>query len=98
MKRHIAVLGAVFVVGVAAATTASARDSFAISIGGPGFGVGYSAGGYRFAYAAPPLVYSPAVVYSGLPYGYAYAPAPVVYGRYERDYVPGWRHRYGRRY
>jgi hypothetical protein len=88
MKRHLALLAAVFVVGIAAATTAAARDSFAVSIGVPGFGVGYAAPGYGYAYAAPP----PAPAYYGAPYPYYY-PGPVVYGYYG----PDWHHRYWHR-
>ena len=81
--------------GATLATSASARDSFSISIGGPGYAIGYSNGGYAPAYRAgyypapvyaapayaPPVVYSPAPVYS---YDYGYrAPyyAPVVVSR-----------------
>ena len=92
MKRHLALLAAVFVVGIAAATTAAAHDSFAISIGGPGFGVGYANGGYGYAYAAPPVVAAPPPVYYGAPYPYYY-PGRVAYGYYG----PYWRHRYWHR-
>jgi hypothetical protein len=92
MKRHLALLAAVSVVGIAAATTASARDSFAVSIGVPGFGVGYAPGGYGYAVAAPPVAV-PAPAYYGAPYAYAY-PGPVVYGGY---YGPYWHHRYWHR-
>lgn len=97
MRRHVAVLAALFFVGATVATAASARDSFAVSIGVPGFGVGYSTGGYGYAYAAPPVVYSPPVAYAA-PYPY-YGPAvSVVYGRpYVRYYHPYWRGRYWRR-
>jgi len=49
MKRHLGMLAAVLVIGAAASTTAGARDSFAISIGVPGLGVGYSTAGYGYA-------------------------------------------------
>jgi len=62
MKRHLGMLAAVFVVGVTVATTAAARDSFAISIGAPGFGVGYATGGAGFAVVAPPVVAPPVVM------------------------------------
>ncbi len=94
MKHRIALLAALFVVGVAAAGAASAHDSFAISIGAPGFGVGYSTRGYGFAYAAPPVVYSPPAVYAPYPY---YAPAVVYGGPYVSYYHPYWRHRYWHR-
>jgi hypothetical protein len=97
MKRRIAMLAAVFVVGVGAATAASARDSFAISIGAPGFGIGYSSRGYGFAYAAPPVVYSPPAVYAPYPYSY-YAPAAVYGGPYVSYYRPYARYRYWHRY
>jgi hypothetical protein len=88
MKRHHAMLAAVLVVGVTAATTAAARDSFAVSIAAPGFGVGYATGGPAYAVVAPPVVAPPAV--------YVY-PAPVVYGpRFAGYYGPYW-HRYWRR-
>lgn len=98
MKRHLAMLAAVFVVGATAATVASARDSFAVSIGIPGFGFGYSAPGYGYGYVAPPVVAAPPVAYYGAPY---YYPGPVVAyrGPYVRYYGgPYWRARYWRRY
>jgi hypothetical protein len=103
MRRHVAVLAALFVVGATVATAASARDSFAVSIGVPGFGVGYSTRGYGYAYAAPPVAYPPPVAYSppvayAAPYPY-YGPAPVVVyaGPYGRYYHPYWRARYWHR-
>ncbi|TMG86661.1 MAG: hypothetical protein E6H74_02730 [Betaproteobacteria bacterium] len=45
MKRRIAMIAAAAVLlagGATVATTASARDSFSISIGAPGFAVGYA--------------------------------------------------------
>jgi len=96
MKRHLALLAAVVVVGVTAATTAAARDSFAISIGAPGVGVGYASGGYGFAVAAPPVVAPPPAVYYGPAYPDVY-PAPIVYGpRVVGYYGPYWRYRYWR--
>jgi hypothetical protein len=66
MKRHLAMLAAVLVLGVAAIGSASAHTGFAISIGVPGVVV-----------AAPPAAYyGPAYAY---PY---YYPGPVVYGYY----------------
>src|SRR5438552_1266816 len=55
MKQRIAKLAAVvLLVGSAAlAPSAFARDSFAVSIGVPGFGFGYSNRGYGYAYVAP---------------------------------------------
>jgi hypothetical protein len=93
MKRHLAMLAAVLVVGVTAATAAAARDSFAVSIGAPGFGVGYASGGYGYAVVAPPVAVAPSAVYYGAPYPYVY-PARF-YGPYSRPY---WRYRYWHRY
>jgi len=84
MKHRIATIAAASVLLAGAATiasTASARDSFSVSIGVPGFAVGYANPGYY----APPVVYAPPVSYA--PY-YAYG-APVVYGPrvvYSRPY------------
>src|SRR5947209_893035 len=77
MKKRLAALAAagLLVAGAGFATTASARDAFSISIGGPGYAVGYSNVGYGGAYYAPPVVTYPAPVYS---YGPSYYPAPVV--------------------
>jgi hypothetical protein len=68
MKRHLAVLAAVLVLGVAAIGTASAHTGFAISIGIPVPGV---------AYAPPPAYYGPTYAYP-----YYYPAGPVVYGYY----------------
>src|ERR1700746_306237 len=94
----IAVAAALAVGSAAVATTASARDNFAVSIGVPGLAVGYSNYGYgrSYVYAAPPVVYAPPVAYSA-PY---YAGYPVVYGPrvvYTRPYVyrPYWHAHYG---
>ena len=98
MKRRIATIAAAaaLVVGATVATTASARDSFAISIGVPGFAVGYGTPRYY----APPIAYAPPVAYYDAPVVY---PAPVVYGPryvYARPYVyyrPYWRGHYWHR-
>src|SRR6266700_7810380 len=71
--------------GATVATTASARDSFAVSIGVPGVAFGYSnyGYGYGYGYVAPPAYsyYAPAPAYSYYgppavayyqPYGYGY--------------------------
>ena len=98
MKRHLGMLAVAFVVGVAAAGTAAARDSFAISIGGPGFGVGYATGGYGHAYVTPAVVALPPVVNYGAAYPYYYAAPRVAYGPYVRYSGAYVRYRYGRRY
>lgn len=110
MKRSIATLAAaaVLVGGATLASSASARDSFSISIGGPGYAVGYSNRGYAPSYSgyyAPPVVYS-APAY-GYDYGYSapyYAPpvvvspavvyrAPYAVAYVGRPYYYGHRHR-----
>jgi len=89
MKRHLGIVAAVLVIG-AVASSAALANSFAVSIGGPGFGVGYSTGGYGFAYAPPPVAVAPAPYYAP-PYPYYVAPR-VVYAPYGRYYHgPYWR-------
>ena len=96
----IAATAALAIAGTTLATTASARDQFSVSIGAPGFAVGYSNYGYggAYAYAAPPVVYAPPVAYYGAPY---YSGYPVAYGPrvvYARPYVyhrPYWHAHYG---
>lgn len=103
MKRQLATIAAsaALVAGVAIATTASARETFSISIGAPGFVAGYSNYAYPrgYAYAAPPVVYAPPVTSYDAPFVY---PAPVyAYGArlvYSRPYAyrrpfrhHGWR-------
>jgi len=96
MKHRIAMLAAAaFLIGGATiASTASARDSFSIAIGAPGFGLGYSNRGYGFAYVAPPAYYG----YGAPAYSYYPAPAyygpPVVYGPTVAYYRPWYHHRY----
>ena len=90
MRSYLKPLAAVAVVaGAAAFATGALANSFAVSIGAPGFAVGYSNhGGYVAAYAPPPAYYAPPA-YS--PY---YAPAPVYYGApvvYRRAYYGGYR-------
>ena len=91
----IAATAALAIAGTTLASTASARDQFSVSIGAPGFAVGYSNYGHygrSYVYAPPPVVYYAAPYYSGY---------PVVYGPrvvYARPYVyhrPYWRGRYG---
>ena len=100
MKRRLATIAAaaaLALAGTTLASTASARDLFSISIGAPGFAVGYSNYGRSYVYAAPPVVYAPPVAYYGAPVAYP----PVVYGPrvvYARPYVyhrPYWRAHYG---
>jgi hypothetical protein len=77
MKHRIATITAAALLlagGATVASTASARDAFSVSIGLPGFAVGYANPGY---YAPAPVVYAPEVAYYGAP---VYAAAPVVYG------------------
>ena len=90
MKRHLAILAAATLVAGSAVFAGSAlANSFAVSIGAPGFAVGFSNHGGYVAAAVPPVYAAP--VYAA-PYPY-YAPAPVyysapvVYGR------PGFYHR-----
>jgi hypothetical protein len=87
MTRRIATLLAVAVLavgGATLATSASARDSFAVSIGVPGVAFGYSnygyAPAYSYYYAPPPYYYAPPVVAYYGPYGYYHHYRP--YGYY----------------
>ena len=103
MKLRLATIAAATALAIGTATvatTASARDNFAVSIGLPGFAVGhsnYGRFGHSYVYAAPPVVYAPPVAYYGAPVVYS----PVVYGPrvvYVRPYVyhrPYWRAHYG---
>jgi len=87
MKHRIATIAAAALLlgGATVASTASARDNFSVSIGVPGFAVGYGNPGYY----APPVVYAPPVAYA------PYYGAPVVYGA---PAVYGTRFVYGRPY
>jgi hypothetical protein len=94
MKHRIATIAAAALLlagGATVASTASARDAFNISIGLPGFAVGYANRGY---YAPPPVVYAPEVAYYDAP-EVAYYDAPVVYAA---PVVYGPRIVYGRPY
>jgi len=102
MRRCLTSLAAVAVVaGAAVFAPGALANSFAVSIGVPGFAVGYANhGGYVAAYAPPPVYYAPAYPY----YGPAYVPAPPVYYRppvvyggvaYYGGYRP-WPHRHYR--
>jgi hypothetical protein len=83
MKHRIATITAAALLlasGATVASSASARDFFSVSIGVPGFAVGYANPGYY----APPVAYGPPAVYYGGPVAYAAAPVygpRVVYGR-----------------
>ena len=90
MNRRIATIAAVavFSAGVAVAPSASAGN-VAVSIGLPGFSVGYSNRGYGFIAAAPAPYYL-APYYAPAPvvgYGAPYVAAPVVYAPYVRPYA-----------
>jgi hypothetical protein len=91
MKHRIATIAAAGLLlagGATFASTASARDSFSVSIGVPGFAVAYGNrgyyGGYYGGYYAPPVAYAPYYYDAPVAYG-----APVVYGPrvvYSRPY------------
>ncbi len=85
MHRRISTLAAavLFAGGIAATTTASANSNFAVSIGVPGFGVGYASNGFGFVAAAPRVYGSP---YYAAPPVVAYSP-PVAYAPWYRPRV-----------
>jgi len=98
MKLRLATIAATAALALAGATlasTASARDQFSVSIGAPGFAVGYSNYGRSFVYAAPPVVYAPPVAYYGAPYYSGYYGPRVVYARPYVYHRPYWRAHYG---
>jgi hypothetical protein len=75
-----------------AAPSAMARSSWSVSIGGPGFGIGYSDYGHRHGWGG-----NYGYAYGGYGYGYpggyypAYYAAPVYYyGGYYPSYYPGY--------
>jgi hypothetical protein len=89
MTRRIAALAAAALVavgGATLATSASARDSWSVSIGAPGVAFGYSNYGYApYYYApAPAYYYGPPVVYRPYyrPYYNHYYYGPSVYYRH----------------
>jgi hypothetical protein len=88
MTRRIAALAAAALVavgGATLATSASARDSWSVSIGAPGVAFGYNTYGYAPYYYAPaPVYYGPPVVYRPYyrPYYYHYYYGPSVYYRH----------------
>ncbi len=98
MKHRIATIAAATLLlagGVTMASSASAHGSVSVSIGLPGFAVGYAPG----YYAPPPVAYAPPVSYYGAPV--VYAAAPVVYGPrvvyghpYYRPYYRGYYRHY----
>ncbi|MDQ6916649.1 MAG: hypothetical protein M3023_02400 [Pseudomonadota bacterium] len=104
MKHRIATIAAAGLLlagGATLAGTASARDNFSVSIGVPGFAVGYSNRGYGYygSYYAPAPVYAPPVAYAPYSYYYdapvVYAAPPVVYGPrvvYGRPYYRPYHH------
>jgi hypothetical protein len=94
LSAHLSAVAAVAVLGsVVAFAPAAAANSYAVSIGAPGFAVGFSNhGGYVSAYAPPPVYYAPAPVYYE---PYSYGPT-VVYGNY--NYGPYYHPRYHRYY
>ncbi len=86
MTRRIAALAAAALVavgGATLATSASARDSWSVSIGAPGVALGYNTYGYAPYYAPAPVYYGPPVVYRPYyrPYYYGYY-GPRVYYRH----------------
>jgi len=89
LTAHLSAVATIAVLGGALAfAPAAAANSYAVSIGAPGFAVGFSNhDGYVSAYAPPPVYYAPAPYYEP----YYYAP-PVVYGGYYGPYY----HRYHR--
>jgi hypothetical protein len=104
MNRRIATLAAAaaLAAGVVLAPSASAGGNVAVSVGLPGFSVGYSNHGYGFIAAAPAPYY--AAPYYAAPYYAApyYAPAPVVtyapyapvaYAPYYRPYARPYNYR-----
>ena len=98
MKHRIATIAAAGLLlagGATIASTASARDAFSVSIGVPGFAIGYGSRGYYGGYYAPPVVYAPPVAYAPYYDAPVYAAAPVVYGPrfvYGRPYYRAYYH------
>lgn len=91
------VAAALLATGMAAAGTASARDSFSVAIGLPGVAVGFSNGGAYGAVALPAPYTYPRPAYVA-PYPYpapVYAPAPVFVAPpfAYRPYWPAYYHR-----
>jgi hypothetical protein len=88
-RRRIAAVAVAAIVGLggaALATSASARDSFSVSVGVPGVAVGYSNG-----YVPPPYYVAPAqapAYVAPAPYYYGYGPTVV----YTPVYQPYYRH------
>jgi hypothetical protein len=91
MTRRIATLLAAAVLlfgGATLATSASARDSFAVSIGVPGAAFGYSNYGYGYGYVAPPpyYYYGPPAYYAPPAVAFYYGP----HGYYRHRYYRHW--------
>jgi hypothetical protein len=81
MTRRIAAFAAAALVavgGATLATSASARDSWSVSIGAPGVAFGYSNGYAPYYYAPAPVYYGPPVVYR--PYYHPYYRTYYYYG------------------
>ena len=91
MKRYLTSLAVIAALaGTAVFASSAMANSLAVSIGTPGFAVGYSNyGGYVSAYAPPPGYYAPTPYYAPTYYG-----PPVVYGYY--GYRPYYHHYYHR--
>ena len=89
LTTHLSAVAVVAVLGAAVAfAPAAAANSYAVSIGTPGFAFGYSNhGGYVSAYAPPPVYYAPAPYYEPYYYG-----PPVVYGGYYGGYHHYYHH------
>ena len=85
MKLRITTLAvaALLAGGIAATSTASANSTFAVSIGLPGFGVGYASNGFGVVAAAPRFYGAP---YFAPPPVVTYAP-PVVYAPWYRPHA-----------
>ena len=89
MTRRIAALAAAALVavgGATLATSASARDSWSVSIGAPGVAFGYSNYPYPYYAPAPYYYYGPPVVYR--PYYRPYYYSHYRYGPYA--YYRSW--------
>jgi len=84
MKRYLTSVAVVAALaGTAVFASSAMANSFAVSIGTPGFAVGYSNyGGYVSAYAPPPVYYAPTPYYGPAYYGSTYYGPPVAFSYY----------------